>query len=192
MWLIRNLQIRKDIQEVVDLYRRCFAEPPWFEVFDPAELETDLRGDLVRYNAVSVVVEKDEKIVGVGMGFGVRCKDDVKVLLPQEYQDSFYVSELFVDPDYRRQGICQQLVYELFEGACWRGWAFGGGKPLACVRTSINQPAIINLFASRGFKVTARQDVESVKMIDGNEVVVPDTRVILIGRMPVGDPHRFR
>ena len=34
---IRRFQM-KDMDQTIDLYQQCFAEAPWFEVFDPEEL----------------------------------------------------------------------------------------------------------------------------------------------------------
>ncbi len=164
-----------DAERVSRLYAECFAEKPWEEKHVLANVihmfeEIDAWGDSIIH-----VYEADGYIVGVSVGFDLTRKDDVLKLLPQDLCTGFYLSELFVDPRVRQQGIAHGLIRERFIVARQYGYQ------RAVVRTSIQQGIIISTYKKMGYAVVATQDVESTKIVDGRPSVVPDRRVILSG-----------
>jgi len=169
----------RDLDRVLALYQQCFAEPPWFERFDPNELREEFVEMRAWPDAIMLVVEKDDQVIAGAFGFRVLRKPDVCALIPDEDRNSLYVAELFVDPGVRERGICRQLKERLLR----LSWAFGYRR--LSVRTSVNQPAIQKLFVGHlGAKIVAKQDVVSTKWIDDVEQQVPDTRILMTGALP--------
>jgi len=177
---IRPFNSETDMERIVALYRACFAEPPWFERFDPAELEAEFR-EICQWPDALFLVEIDEEgnIIGAAIGFHVCRKSDVCELIPQGDRNSFYVAELFVDPTRRTRGVCKRLNEAMLRIAQTSGYS------RVSVRTSVAQTAIQHLFVARlCCTIVARQDVVSTKWIDGVEEQVPDTRVLMTGSIP--------
>lgn len=176
---IRPFNPQTDMECVVALYLACFAEPPWFERFDPAELEAEFR-EMLTWPDMLFLVETDGSgvIHGASIGFHVCRKSDVCVLIPWGDRNSFYVAELFVDPTTRVRKICTRLNEAMLR------IALSSGYSRVSVRTSVAQRAIQHLFVERlCCTIVARQDVVSTKWIDGVEQKVPDTRVLMTGEI---------
>lgn len=162
------------IPDAVVFYCLAFAEPPWFEVYTPADVEQEMQDVLSWDDTIAVAVFIDGRLVGVAYGFAVRRKPDVMALVDVP-PEAIYVSEVFVHPEFRGRGIARRLVDALL--------ARTENGSVGVVRTSVNQPIILRLFAERGWEVAARQDVMSEKCIDGVTVTAPDTRVVMVGRI---------
>ena len=114
---IRPLNLETDMERIIALYRSCFAEPPWFERFDPRELEVEFREILSWVDAIFLVeIDQIGEIIGVAIGFHVCRKADVCELIPQGDRNSFYVAELFVDPTRRTHG-CVSASTRLCSGS---------------------------------------------------------------------------
>lgn len=178
---VRPLNSQTDMERVVALYVACFSEAPWFERFDSAELETEFR-EMLTWPDIVFLVEVDEaaEIIGVAIGFNVCRKRDVCELIPRGDRNSFYVAELFVDVTRRTHGVCKRLNEAMLKTARTFGYC------RVSVRTSVAQRAIQHLFVERlGCRIVARQDVISIKWIDGVERQVPDTRVLMTGSINV-------
>lgn len=183
---------KEDLPRVIELYRTCFAEPPWYEVFDSIELEKEFMEMLSWSDCVFLVEERENKIVGVAIGFSIRRKPEVQALIRYtlidqdiddkdvlRYAKGFYAAELFVDPSMRNRGICGELNKKMLREAC--------AKKFDCViaRTSVDQPIIQHLYLNvLHCNVVAKQKTVSTKFIDGKSVVAPDTRVIMAGPIP--------
>lgn len=177
---VRPFNSKTDMERVVSLYISCFAEPPWFERFDPAELELEFR-EMLTWSDALFLVETDEggTIIGASIGFHVCRKPDVCELIPKADRNSFYVAELFVDSTSRTHGVCKRLNEAMLRIAQSTGYS------RVSVRTSVAQAAIQHIFVARlGCMIVARQDVVSTKWIDGVEQQVPDTRVLMTGEIP--------
>ena len=176
--LIRQAQ-EKDFPELVALYQNCFAEPPWFEVFDTDELLAEFKEILSWPDAIFLVCEHEGKIVGGATGFSITRKPDVLALIEKRYANAFYFADLFVNPAMRKQGIGKSLVQARYNLACFRDFAYG------VVRTSVFQPIVRHMYLDQlGYKILAIQDTVSTKIIDGMKQEAPDARVIMAGRFP--------
>ncbi len=178
--IIRPFNLDTDMERVVALYCACFAEPPWFERFDSAELEAEFL-EIFSWSDAVFLVETDESSVvhGAAIGFDVCHKADVCALIPTRDRNSFYVAELFVDPATRARGICTRLNEAMLRIAQASGYS------RVSVRTSVLQLAIQHLFVEKlGCQIVARQEVTSTKWIDDEEQQVPDTRVLMTGEIP--------
>ena len=179
---IRNFQPETDASELIRLYQTCFAEAPWYEEFFGGQVMLDF-GQILNYKkSVFLVAVENNQILGAAAGYPIINKPDVAKLVQED--DTFYLAELFVRQDARRKGIAKQLVRERFRQAAFQGFYY------AYVRTSIDQPAIIDLYQGYfWFKEVARQEVVSLKKIaDKHYEHTPDNRVILRGHIP--EPRR--
>lgn len=166
---------KDDLPAVINLYQACFAEPPWYEVFDPTELEQEYLDYLEMPDAVFLVAEAPSGIIGCTLGFDIGRKPDVRGLAGRFWEGSFYLAELFVDMAKRHQGVAHRLVRERFEQAKIRGYV------RAVVRTSVDQPIIRGIYGKLGFSELDRQEVVSVKTVAGVNQKQADQRVILGG-----------
>lgn len=164
-----------DAGQVIALYQSCFAEPPWYESFNPEELAAEFSEIASWPEATFLVAARHDKIVGGTIGFDLSRKTDVAALIPSEPESCFYLSELFVSQDMRKQGIAEALVRQRFISARERGYR------RAIVRTSINQPIIRSIYERLGFCIIAKQEVESKKMNGRISTTSKDLRIILAG-----------
>ncbi|OGL62484.1 hypothetical protein A3E97_01390 [Candidatus Uhrbacteria bacterium RIFCSPHIGHO2_12_FULL_47_12] len=185
---IRRLNF-SDLRQVVLLYCGCFTEAPWFECFDPEEvwqefvllfaqaLPKKVRAKH-KERAEFLVCENEGQIVGAAIGFPMAQKPDVATLVTTDTEHTFYFSELFVSSMYRKQGVAKALIRARMKKARARGFTHG------VVRTSIAQSVIQHLYVDElGFSIVATQEVTSTKVIDGVKQDVPDTRVIMAGKI---------
>ncbi|MBI2551236.1 GNAT family N-acetyltransferase [Candidatus Uhrbacteria bacterium] len=179
-----NVRIRpfeeSDKPILADLYVRCFAEPPWYEVFTPEEVMADI--DAVRSYPESIlfVAEEENRPIGAAWGFSiVRSASVFRLLSDAHDRHSFYHSELFVDPHARSRGVARQLVSHMLLEARDRGFNRGS------VRTSVDQAIVQRLYLKGySFTVIAEESVVSKKTIDGIETEQPDRRLIMTGWLP--------
>jgi ribosomal protein S18 acetylase RimI-like enzyme len=110
----------KELREpLLDLYRRCFAEPPWsetdFRVFEDVADEHFTKSGLTAVAAV----EGDDL---VGVIYGWPCPDSLpdddyhksvpRSALPHMVAPAHTVSELMVHPGHQRKGIGRRLLSE--------------------------------------------------------------------------------
>ncbi len=177
---VRLIDPARDMDRVIELYMACFAEPPWWERFDEAELRVEFAQTLTWPDAIFLVTEDDDgKVIGGAIGFNVCRKPGVCELIPDSDRNSFYVAELFVDPNARIKGVCRTMTTSMLTRGYYRGFT------RASVRTSVEQAIIRHLFVDGlSFKIIARQDVISTKWIDGIERGVPDARILMTGAIP--------
>lgn len=171
---------RKDIPNLATLYCACFAEPPWYEVFDAATVEAEFLDYLAIPDAAFLLAEEEGEIIGCSLGFALGRKPEVARLVVAPWDSAFYLSELFVARDRRHQGVARRLVAERFAVARDIGFR------RAVVRTSVDQPIIRRLYAGLGFVELARQEVLSAKEFQGIVADQSDQRVILGGLIPDG------
>ena len=178
----------EDLPILIGMYIACFAEAPWLEVFTPEEVREDFEHILAMKQNVFLVVCQTpplasspcqggtEGVLGAAIGFPVAEKPPVQADLPTEDRESFYVAEIFVDRSRRNRLLSLAVTTQLLAAA--RAIGFDRYS----VRTSIDQPRIIRLFTDH-FEATevGRQEVTSMKNIDGAMREMPDTRVIMSG-----------
>lgn len=176
---VRSLKSR-DISNLTRLYCDVFAEKPWLEKFDPNAVKADFERYLKWPETVFLVAEMDGGgVVGAAVGFDIVRKPSVRELLVEkERAGVFYLAELFVQKGLRKRGFARTLIQERFSRAAQQGYSE------VVTRTSINQPIVLNLYSYLGFKRVAEQEVMSEKDINGREVLMPDTRIVLRGTNP--------
>lgn len=174
--IVRNATM-EDLPQIATLYVRCFAEPPWNEVFDASEVEKDFRDCLGWKDGVFIVGCDDRSgdIAGAAMGFALERHEGLPDEIRKCEQGAFYIAEIFVDSAHRARGVAGRMTEELIAGARVRGFKRG------VVRTSIHQLIIQKMFQKTGFLIVARQSVASTKSTGESTCVESDERIILVG-----------
>lgn len=92
-----------DVTELANVLALAYSEEPWNEVWNEERAKRRVTAILGNYEALGIVAAENGKIVGGLLGF----------VDPFADEDFFYVSELFVIPDRKKQGIGTKLMSKL-------------------------------------------------------------------------------
>ncbi|MBU0531192.1 GNAT family N-acetyltransferase [Patescibacteria group bacterium] len=187
MTRIRTFNLKRDLVALIELYQLCFAEAPWYERFIFDELVEYFTHIVGLKHSIFLVAERDGELIGAAVAFPLCDKPDVLELIGNT--KALYLAELFVHSDMRGQGVAKQLVEERFR------MAYRLGYRDAFVRTSVDQPLIVNLYMGRyRFLLITSQAVTSTKFINGVEQKIPDTRLIMGGEIlrPIQPEREYR
>lgn len=97
------------LDECVELYMKTYSQEPWNESWDSKDDVIHLIQNHYANNYfLGFVVVKDEKIVGVSIGF----------LKPWIKGMEYYIDEFFIHSDFHRQGIGSKFVAAIKNELC--------------------------------------------------------------------------
>jgi predicted N-acetyltransferase YhbS len=100
-----------DIEGLASAMSKAYSEEPWNEQWNQERAVRRVQAILGNYQSIGLVAEDDGVIVGGLLGF----------VDPYADEDFFYVSEIFVVPEYKKQGIGRNLIRKLEEEIKKRG-----------------------------------------------------------------------
>jgi len=107
------------------------------------------------------------------IGFDLSRKPDVQLIASITQTKAFYLAELFVQSDKRRHGLGRKLINQLIKQVISEGYLS------VALRTSAS-PWLIEMYSKLGFRIVGEQQVTTIKKIAGQELKLPDDRVIMI------------
>ena len=105
--VVRTFEL-DDIEELVRIYRKAFAEPPWNERWSRQEVIKDLDYALCQRNPLVLVALVGGELVGFTWGYSVPF-EEFPFLRGNVGQNTVYMDEIAVDPTARRMGVGRRL-----------------------------------------------------------------------------------
>ena len=94
---------QNDISSVAQALAKSYSEEPWFENWTQEKAERRVKSILSNFESIGLKYESDGNILGGLLGF----------VDPYAEEDFFFVSEIFVIPECKKQGIGSSLLKEL-------------------------------------------------------------------------------
>ncbi len=141
---------RHDLEEIVRIYRKAFAEPPWNERWSREEVVRDLDYAESQRNPLILVAARGQSLVGFTWGYSVPF-EEFPFLRGTVRQNTVYMDEIAVDPNARRMGVGRQLcnTFTQMSAVIFEEMV---------LRTDEGNVASINLFASLEFSMIGKID----------------------------------
>lgn len=93
----------KDIDGLANAMSMAYSEDPWYEQWSNERAVRRVKAIMSNFQSVGLAAIENDRVVGGLLGF----------VDPYAEQDFFYVSELFVIPEKKKNGVGRSLIQEL-------------------------------------------------------------------------------
>ena len=92
-----------DIPALAEAMSSSYSEEPWNEKWKSDRAERRIKSILDGFESMGVAAFEGSELIGAALGF----------IDPYADEDFFFVSELFVIPEWKKHGVGRQLLSEL-------------------------------------------------------------------------------
>jgi ribosomal protein S18 acetylase RimI-like enzyme len=131
------------VKEIIGIYRRSFAEPPWNESWTKEQVIEEMMYSLSSKNPIMLVAEMRERITGFMWGCALLL-ERFPFLQGRLKDRCIYGAEIAVDRQFRKLGVGSKLLGSFLLEA--KRCGFG---EFVC-RTDVNNRGSMGLFRSLG------------------------------------------
>ena len=101
--MIVRMTEEKDVEGLAGAMALAYSETPWNEVWSAEKVKERVCSVLSNYNAAGFAAIENEEIIGGILGF-----ED-----PYAEESFFFVSEIFIAPQWNRKGVGKTLLSHL-------------------------------------------------------------------------------
>lgn len=134
----------EDLEKIIEIYKRAFAEPPWNERWTDEEVKQDLEYAMSQRNPLVLVATRRDAFLGFAWGYELPI-EKFPFLQGIVNEKSMYIDDIAVDPNFRAQRVGRKLTLNFLYSS------IDAEFDQVVLRTDETNKASMALFTSVGF-----------------------------------------